>query len=201
MNLPAKPSAVANYVATIPIKKLNELAKTPTRGTDRSAGYDLYATEEYVLKPLERHLFKTGIAIAIPEGLYGRIAPRSGLAYKDGLDVMAGVIDEDYRKDVGVILINLGNVDKKIEVGDRIAQIIFENYNPTTFQDTDTLPDSNRIGGFGSTEKPKESTVEGALQAFKTISNHPSIAELYEKEGGVPVKKRYSEEVKERQQA
>ena len=93
----------------ISIKKLNELAIIPTRGSEHAAGHDLYATEEYTLKPLERKLFKTGISMAITEGMYGRIAPRSGLAYKAGIDVMAGVIDEDYRGDVGVILINLGN--------------------------------------------------------------------------------------------
>ena len=77
----------------IQIKKANDTITTPTHGTDFSAGYDLYSTEEYTLKPLERKLFKTGITVAIPYGMYGRIAPRSGLAYKDGLDVMAGVID------------------------------------------------------------------------------------------------------------
>ena len=86
------------------IKKLNDLAVTPTKGSPQSAGYDLYSIEKYTLKPLERKLFKTGLAMSIPSGMYGRIAPRSGMAFKQGIDVMAGVIDEDYRNEVGVVL-------------------------------------------------------------------------------------------------
>jgi dUTP pyrophosphatase len=157
-------------MVTIPIKKLLESAKTPTRGSDFAAGYDLYATEAYTLKPLERKLFKTGITIAIPPNLYGRLAPRSGLAYKSGIDVMAGVIDSDYRSDIGIILINLGQSDFTVNVGDKIAQIIFETYNEATFADTDTLPLSVRGGGgFGSTDFTK-STVEGNVEAMKLIA-------------------------------
>lgn len=194
----------------IAIKKTNPLAVTPTRGSDSAAGYDLYSTEEYTLKPLERKLFKTGLSLAIPTGLYGRIAPRSGLAFKDGIDTLAGVIDEDYRGDVGVILINLGSVDKKVVVGDKIAQIIFEFYNKAEFQEVEDLPVSVRAeGGFGSTDTvkkkdfPQVSTAEGALKAFSTIVESlpgKSLSDLYEKSGGVPTKKRYSEEMKERQQ-
>lgn len=194
-------------MVTIPIKKSNELAKIPTRGSVSAAGYDLYSTEEYTLKPLERKLFKTGLSIAIPPGLYGRIAPRSGLAYKDGLDTMAGVIDEDYRGDVGVILINLGSVEKKIAVGDKIAQIIFENYTPATFQETDDLEKTSRgQGGFGSTDKlppEDEGTTEGTLAAFKVLVDKlpgNTLTDLYQKSGGIPTKKRYSEEIKEREQ-
>ena len=206
-------------MVTIQIKKLSELAKTPTRGSDFAAGYDLYSTEDYNLKPAERKLFKTNIAIAIPTGLYGRVAPRSGLAFKDGLDVLAGVIDEDYRGDVGVILINLGDKVKEIKAGDKIAQIIFENYTTAEFQDAAELPLSVRAtGGFGSTDKPS-TTVEGTTKAFKTLIEQippPSVdkppmkaesmigktlAELYEKTGGIPIKQRYSEEVKQREKA
>lgn len=123
---------------------------------NRSAGCDLSSIENYTLKPGERKLFKTGLYMAIPNGLYGRIAPRSGLAYKNGIDVMAGVIDEDYRGEIGVILINLGQEDKQINVGDKIAQMIFENYTRCDFTVVDELDDTNRgIGGFGSTDKPK----------------------------------------------
>ena len=76
----------------IKIKKLNDNAVVP-KWNNKSAGCDLSSTEFYILKPGERKLFKTGLAMAIPEGLYGRIAPRSGLAYKHGIDVLAGVID------------------------------------------------------------------------------------------------------------
>ena len=75
------------------IKKLLENAKLPEKGTEYAAGYDLFATENYTLQPKTRHLFKTGLAMEIPEGFYGRIAPRSGLAYKKGIDVLAGVVD------------------------------------------------------------------------------------------------------------
>ena len=171
----------------IPVKTTGDLAKLPTRGSDRAAGYDLYSTEEYTLKPLERKLFKTGLSMSIPCGLYGRIAPRSGLACKNGLDTMAGVIDEDYRGDVGVILINLGSIDKKIAVGDKIAQIIFEYYNVVTFEPTDDLSSTTRNdGGFGSTDKSQVSTTG------------TSLADLYQKEGGIPVKTRYIDEVKAR---
>ena len=92
----------------IKIKLLSEAGKIPAKGTGFSAGYDLYAAESGEIDPLKRFLIKTNISIAIPKGYYGRIAPRSGLAYKNGIDVMAGVIDSDYRGDVGVILYNTG---------------------------------------------------------------------------------------------
>jgi dUTP pyrophosphatase len=202
-------------MVTIQFKKLSEDATVPTRGSDFAAGYDLYSTEHFLLLPQERKLFKTNIAMAIPSGLYGRIAPRSGLAFKDGIDTLAGVIDEDYRGDVGVILINFSNVVKEFKKGDKIAQIIFEHYNPATFQEVAELPASVRAeGGFGSTDK-KIGWIAGELkpvvdQTDRTIvgtvvgggiTPGKSLAEMYQKTGGVAVKKRYSEEIKERDQA
>ncbi len=90
-------------------KKLSEHAICPTRAEDGAAGYDLYAAEDTVIYPLERKLVKTDIAVHIPERFYGRVAPRSGLAFKHGIDVMAGVIDSSYRSGVGVILYNSCN--------------------------------------------------------------------------------------------
>lgn len=203
-------STQSNTMVTIPIKKLTSLAITPTRGSDFAAGYDLYSTEDYTLKPLERKLFKTHLSLAIPHGLYGRIAPRSGLAYKDGIDVMAGVIDEDYRGELGVILINLGQVDKKVSVGDKIAQIIFENYTAAIMTEVPELPDTNRgEGGFGSTDgkvptsSPAITVTQEPSPTIQTfVDGVPvnSISELYFRSGGVAVKKRYSDEVKERAQ-
>lgn len=142
----------------VKIKKLNDAAVVPV-WNNKSAGCDLSSLESYVLKPGERKLFKTGLSIAIPTGLYGRVAPRSGLAYKSGIDVMAGVIDEDYRGEVGVILINLGQDDKSIVAGDKIAQLIFENYTRCEFELENNLDETNRgNGGFGSTDKPKLSS-------------------------------------------
>jgi dUTP pyrophosphatase len=111
------------------VKKLNDLATLPSKGSPKAAAYDLCSTEDYTLMPMERKLFKTGLSIAIPNGMYGRIAPRSGLAFKDGIDVLAGVVDEDYRGEVGVVLINFSTTEKKFKIGDKIAQMIFEFYN------------------------------------------------------------------------
>lgn len=137
------------------IKLLSENAIIPTKGSSESAGYDLYSTEDYLLRPLERKLFKTDIALEIPKSYYGRISPRSGLAFKDGLDVMAGIIDADYRGNIGVILINLGQIDKVIKKGDKIAQIIFSCFNEVEkFNVVENLTETTRNeGGYGSTGK------------------------------------------------
>lgn len=136
----------------IPTQKLSDLAKLPQYSSEEAAGADLYAAENVIIASGERALIKTNIALAIPEGYYGRIAPRSGLAYKNGIDVMAGVIDSDYRGDVGVILLNTGKNPFVVSVGDRIAQIIFQRYFKAAFLEKDSLEDSKRgSGGFGST--------------------------------------------------
>jgi len=171
--------------ATLQIKKLNDLAIIPTRGSPHSAGYDLYSIEKYTLKPHERKLFKTGLAISIPQGMYGRIAPRSGLAFKQGIDVMAGVIDEDYRNEVGVVLINLSHEDVTLPVikdgkETAIAQIIFEFYNAVNVSVVNELDVTERgLGGFGSSdvkkkvESPKEA--HSLLDKWKEAgAEHPS---------------------------
>lgn len=144
----------------IRVKKLNEHATIPTYGSAGAAGMDLYANfvdfegDMHELWPGERKLFKTGLAIAIPLGHYARVAPRSGLAFKSGIDVMAGVIDEDYRGEVGVILINLSDRIFEVKHGDRIAQLIIEKYTPCLQVEVDDLDDTSRgSGGFGSTGK------------------------------------------------
>lgn len=92
--------------------------------------------------------------MSIPNGYYGRIAPRSGLAYKNGIDVMAGVIDSDYRADIGVILFNSDKTDFFVKSGERIAQIIIEKCHPIEWEEVDALEESVRSsGGFGSTGK------------------------------------------------
>lgn len=138
----------------IKIKLLSELGKIPTKGTDFSAGYDLYAAENGEIDPLKRCLIKTNISIAIPKGYYGRIAPRSGLAYKNGIDVMAGVIDSDYRGDVGVILYNSGIEVFSFNRGDRIAQLVIEKCHKADWVQVDDLSDTDRgDGGYGHTGK------------------------------------------------
>jgi dUTP pyrophosphatase len=136
----------------IQIKKLSDKAKIPSQGSKYAAGYDLYAAEEVLVNTMGRKLVKTNISIAIPEGYYGRIAPRSGLAYKNGIDVLAGVIDSDYRGDIGVILLNTDhNLDFEVNVGDRIAQIIIEKCHSVNWETVETLDATVRSeGGFGS---------------------------------------------------
>jgi dUTP pyrophosphatase len=140
------------------IKKLSEKAIIPTKGSKDAAGYDLYAIESHTLKPLERKLFKTGLAMAIPSGMYGKIVPRSGLALKCGIDVLAGTIDEDYRNEVGVVLINLSNEDVTLPIikdgkETAIAQIIFRHYYNVNITVVDDLNVTERnMGGFGSSD-------------------------------------------------
>lgn len=129
---------------TIPFQKLSEKAKVPTQATFSDAWYDLYATESYSIKPGERHLCKTNIATAVPHGYYGRIAPRSWLAYKHGIDVLAGVIDSGYRGDIGVILINFWTEDFIVNEGDKIAQFIIEKCHYVEWQEVNELPESQR---------------------------------------------------------
>ena len=103
------------------IKELDARTRIPCRKSEGAAGYDLYGIEEVTIPQGGRSLIKTGLAMVIPEGLYGRIAPRSGLALTKGLSVGAGVIDSDYRGEIGVLLFNQGKEDVVIKVGDRIG--------------------------------------------------------------------------------
>ena len=137
----------------IPIKLLSNLAKSPTQGTQFSAGYDLYAAEEATVPRLGRKLIKTNVSMAIPMNHYGRIAPRSGLAFKNGIDILAGVIDSDYRGDIGVILYNTdSNSDFEVKIGEKIAQIIIEHCSGVHFVQTENLPITKRgEGGYGHT--------------------------------------------------
>lgn len=135
------------------IKLLNNNAKIPNRGSDAAAGYDLYSVETGIIKPNDRCLIKTGLVLEIPSGYYGRIAPRSGLAFKNGIDVMAGVIDSDYRGEIGVILYNSDkNNNYVFNIGDKIAQIIFEKHYDFEMNLVGDLNETKRgDGGFGST--------------------------------------------------
>jgi dUTP pyrophosphatase len=139
----------------IKIKKVDPEAIVPTQATKFDAGYDLYSLDYGWIRPNERRLIHTGISIAIPEGYYGRIAPRSGLAWKDGIDVLAGVIDSSYRGKIGVILYNTNGGDEmntvKIEKGQKIAQLIIEKCHEVEWELVDSLDETQRgAGGFGS---------------------------------------------------
>ena len=129
----------------IHIKLLSEKAVIPTKATVFSAGYDLYAAEEVTVPRLGRKLIKTNVSMAIPINHYGRIAPRSGLAFKNGIDVLAGVIDADYRGDIGVILYNTdSNIDFNVKQGDKIAQIIIEKCHDINWVKSETLAETRR---------------------------------------------------------
>ena len=105
---------------------------------------------EYEIKPGERILVKTGIKVAIPAGNYGHISGRSGLAMKHGLQPLAGIIDENYRDEIGVVLINFGSKSYKITKNERIAQMIIKPYTKVDVEYVNSLDLTNRDAGFGS---------------------------------------------------
>ena len=134
------------------VKLLSSRAFVPMRGTAESAGLDLCATERVVIQRWKQSVVGTGLAFHLPKGTYGRIAPRSGLALKHGLHVGAGVVDRDYRGEVKVLLINLGDEDYVVNPGERIAQLVLERVHITTPLVVRELGETNRgQSGFGST--------------------------------------------------
>lgn len=140
--------------ASLRFVRLSEHATAPTRGSARAAGYDLYSAYDYTIPSMEKALVKTDIQIAVPSGCYGRVAPRSGLAVKHFIDVGAGVIDEDYRGNVGVVLFNFGKEKFEVKKGDRIAQLICERILYPDLEEVQTLDNTERgSGGFGSSGK------------------------------------------------
>lgn len=135
----------------IEIKLLHDDAKAPTRANPTDAGLDLYADIGFPLLAFHSGTVTTGISIAIPDGYVGQIRPRSGLAVKHGIDVLAGTIDSSYRGEVKVVLINHGFSTFQVNRGDRIAQLLIQPvmlWNPVV---VDELDDTERgAGGFGS---------------------------------------------------
>lgn len=142
----------------IKIKRLSEEATIPTRGSEHSAGYDLYANieEPVSIKPHETVKIGTGWAIEIPDGYFGAIFARSGLATKEGLRPAncTGVCDSDYRGEYIVAIHNDSDVVREITPHERIAQLVVIPYLYVDFKETDELSDTSRgEGGFGSTGK------------------------------------------------
>ena len=128
----------------------------PQYMTEGSSGMDLYASleNEVTLEPGKRKLIPTGISVAIPEGFEGQIRPRSGLAIQKGIGIVngPGTIDADYRGEIGVLLINLGEEPFTIRGGDRIAQMVISQIFRVTLEEVDDLPTTRRQGGgFGHT--------------------------------------------------
>jgi dUTP pyrophosphatase len=126
----------------------------PARATPGSAGFDLASAEEGELAPMERRLFATGFAIAIPEGFEVQLRPRSGLALRQGLTLpnTPATIDSDYRGELKVALVNLGPEPVRVTRGMRIAQMLLARVEPAAFREVTALPPTGRgEGGFGST--------------------------------------------------
>ena len=140
-------------MASLPIKLETSTAISPARASQGAAGYDLYCDEESVtIEPGQRKMISVGFSVAVPYGYYARIAPRSSLAWKHGIDVGAGVIDADYRGLVRVILFNFGEDAFTANRGDRIAQMILEKITtPEVCVVVDLRTTARGSGGFGST--------------------------------------------------
>jgi len=137
---------------TLRFKKLDPCAVLPQRGSVFAAGLDVCGIEDVEIGPKERVMARTGLAVAIPPGFYGRVAPRSGLAAKKGLDVLAGVIDSDYRGEIVCVLYNTGDETITLPAGSKICQLIIEQIiTPDAAWATDLEETARGAGGFGST--------------------------------------------------
>ena len=135
-------------------KKLSDDAYTPTRGSEYAAGWDVYATADYEIAPGECVMIPTHIAVEIPNGCFGALYPRSGLACKRGLRLAncVGVIDSDFRGDLTAVIYNDSDEIQYIHTGDRIAQLIITPFVTVEFMEVDELSETVRnTGGFGST--------------------------------------------------
>ena len=140
----------------VPVKRLPhfEGLELPAYATDGAAGMDVLAAEDVVLQPGGRHAVATGLALAVPDGFELQVRPRSGLALKHGISLpnTPGTIDSDYRGELKVILINLGDFPFEIRRGDRIAQLVLAPVVRATWLKVDDLDETKRgEGGFGST--------------------------------------------------
>src|SRR5687768_7155669 len=133
-------------------QRLHPDAVLPTRGSSFAAGLDICSIEDLIIEPHQRALARTGLAVAIPHGFYGRVAPRSGLAVKHGLDVLAGVIDSDYRGELCCILYNTSDTAIRLAGGSKICQLIVEKIiTPNAAWAADLDETARGAGGFGST--------------------------------------------------
>jgi dUTP pyrophosphatase len=139
---------------TVKVKKLHQDAQLPRYSTDGAVGLDFYSYEEHTLQPGDTYTFKTGIAMEIPEGYGGFIWDRSGLSSKSAIEKMAGVIDPDYRGDVGVVLHNTKKESYTVSKGDKIAQMVIQKVEKVNIVEVKELSETQRgSGGFGSTGK------------------------------------------------
>ena len=145
-------------------------AAIPKRGSDGAAGYDLSSAVDVTIPTHGRGIVKTGLALKVPKGTYARIVPRSGLSVKKSIDIGAGVVDEDYRVEVGVVLINHGDQDFPVKQGGRIAQLILEKIKTPSIKEVQFLDETKRgESGFGSTGT-KVDSMEKNFQMSEIIS-------------------------------
>ena len=157
------------------VRKMSANAKLPTRRTTRAAGYYLAVTKSAVVLVHGKYLVKTSLAMALPPDYYGRIALQSGLALKKFIDLGTGVIDSDYRGEIGVILFNFGEEDFIVNMGDKIAQLIFEKIKTPTIKETDELGGTRRGDtGYGNTGM--NSTQTKNTQNFEMSNTAQSIS-------------------------
>ncbi|AFJ20412.1 deoxyuridine triphosphatase [Cyprinid herpesvirus 1] len=145
---------------------LEDGAVAPYRATEGAAGYDLCSPKEATIPANSKaYPVDLGLSLGIPEGYYGRIAPRSGISAKYGLSILAGVVDQDYRGPIKVLFQNLTGEDVHFKKGDRIAQIIIEKVGYPSVLVVDNLNSTLRgIGGFGSTGMGSNNTTTKAVE-------------------------------------
>ena len=143
-----KKSSILGY------KKLSENAVTPSKGSIDAAGYDLHSAHDETIPAFGQRLIKTDLQLELPEGCYGRIASRSSIAMNNLISVNAGVVDRDYRGNVGILLFNHANSDYTVKRGDRVAQLICEKILQPELEEKKQLSDTIRgEKGFGSSGK------------------------------------------------
>ena len=156
-----------NHVNVIEVVRLSSEATIPVQVNDSHAGWDLYSACDCVLLPNSRLLVPTDIAISIPRGCYGRVAPRSGLAVRHGIDIGAGVIDSDFRGNVFVLMINSASTEFRVDKGMRIAQLIIEKYQICYMKLDDKLSDTSRgASGVGFTDTSRGASGVGSKRFY-----------------------------------
>jgi dUTP pyrophosphatase len=144
---------VAVAADTLSVRLLDPRARPPARTREGDAGYDLRCLEAFTLQPGERATIGTGVAIALPAGIAGLVTPRSGLAARHGISVVngPGLVDPNYRGELRVVLVNLGDEPFEAAAGDRIAQLLLVPFWAPELQVVEELPPSDReANGFGS---------------------------------------------------
>ena len=145
---------VSVKMVSVRIKKIHYDAVIPSYAHTGDAAFDLKSVGDYLIGPGERTVVKTGLQIEIPEGYWGNIRDRSGMAAKYGIHILAGVIDSNYRGEVGVVMANLGKENYSVNRGDKIAQMIIQSYEHCEIKEVSELSETVRgEEGFGSTGK------------------------------------------------